>query len=171
MNEQPEQGQRLITLAYISAVHGVRGWVKVHSYTEPRDSILEYQPWILDGDGGSIKVLASKIQRNGVIARLEGVETIEQARALIGTRISVRREQFKDLPENEYYWADLVGLRVVNLEGTELGLVKNLMATGANDVLVIAGEQEQLVPFVKGQFIKTVDIPGGKITVDWDPKF
>ncbi len=171
MNEQAEQGQRLVTLAYISAAHGIKGWVKVYSYTEPRDSVLDYEPWILGGDRGAVKVQASKIQSKGVIASLEGVETVEQAQALIGTTISVRRNQFQKLPDNEFYWTDLVGLRVVTLEGSELGQVRSLMATGANDVLVVEGEHELLVPFVMEQFIKTVDLPGGTITVDWDPKF
>jgi 16S rRNA processing protein RimM len=171
MNEQAEPGQQLVKLAYISAVHGLRGWVKIYSYTEPKESVLNYQPWILDGNKGAVKVLASKLQSKGVIARLQGIETVEQARELIGTTISVPRSQFEDLPENEFYWEDLIGLKVVNLEGAVLGEVKSLMATGANDVLVVAGEQERVVPFVMEQFIKTVDIPGGTITVDWDPEF
>ena len=171
MNEQAEQGQRIITLGYISAVHGVRGWLKIRSYTEPMNALLQYQPWTLDEAGSTAKVAASKIQPKGVIVKFDGVDTIEQARTLIGKTISVPRSQLKDLPNNEYYWADLIGLQVINLEGAELGQVRSLMATGANDVLVVAGEEETLVPFVMEQYIKTVDIPGGTITVDWDPDF
>ena len=171
MNEQAEQDRQIVTLGYISGVHGVRGWVKVHSYTEPREAVLKYQPWILDEGRSTVKVLASKIQPRGVITRLAGIDTVEQARTMVGKTINIVRNQLEDLPENEYYWADLIGLKVTNLEGTELGQVKNLMATGANDVLVVAGEPEILVPFVMEQYIKMVDIPGGTITVDWNPDF
>ena len=145
--------------------------MKVRSYTEPMNAVLQYQPWTLDEDSSAVKVLASKLQPKGVIVKLEGIDAIEQARTLIGKTISVPRSQLTDLPDNEYYWADLIGLQVINLEGVELGQVRSLMATGANDVLVVAGEQETLVPFVMEQYIKTVDLPGGKITVDWDPDF
>lgn len=171
MNERAEQGRRIVTLGYISAVHGVRGWVKVRSYTEPRDAVLKYQPWILAEGNSTLEVLAAKVQPRGIIAKLSGIESVEQARTLIGKTIGVVRNQLEDLPENEYYWADLVGLRVITLEGTLLGQVKNLMATGANDVLIVSGDRERLVPFVMEQYIKAVDIPGGTITVDWDPDF
>ena len=171
MNEQVNQDQQLIMLGYISAVHGVRGWVKVHSYTEPRHSVLKYTPWLLDNGSSTVKVLATKNLPKTVVAKLDGIDSIEQARSMIGKTVSVVRAQLEVLPENEYYWTDLIGLRVINLEGTELGKVKSLMATGANDVLVVDGDQERLVPFVMEQYIKTVDIPGGKIVVNWDPDF
>ena len=171
MNEQADQDRRLVTLGHICAVHGVRGWVKIHSYTEPKEAVLKYQPWLLDDEASTVKVQASKIQPKGVIVKLDGFDSVEQARTMIGKTISIVREQLEVLPENEYYWADLIALRVVNLDGEELGQVKSLMATGANDVLVVAGAQERLIPFVMEQYIKTVDIPGGTITVDWDPDF
>ncbi|MEE4173456.1 MAG: ribosome maturation factor RimM [Xanthomonadales bacterium] len=170
-----------VTLGYISGVHGLKGWVKVHSYTDPREAILEYQPWRLaapgDGNiaqagGGQVReVCIERGQPHGktLIAALPGVSTPEQGRALVGQEIRVPRSALPDSGEDSWYWRDLIGLSVVNEEDIPLGTVKQMIETGANDVMVLEGERERLVPFVNGQVVRSVDLDARQIRVDWHP--
>ena len=160
-----------VALGYISAVHGIKGWVKVHSWTRPMEAILNYQPWLLGKDRKTVKILNGRKQAKGLVACLPGIEDREQAIVMVGQQIFVRREQLPATAENEYYWSDLEGLEVHNTEGVVLGKVERLMETGANDVLVIRGHRQHLVPFVQGQYVTRVDLDGGLIEVDWDPEF
>jgi len=107
----------------------------------------------------------------GLIARLDGVEDRDQALALTGAAITAHRRQLPDLPDGEYYWADLEGLTVINQDGVELGQVKRVIATGANDVLLVQGNKERLVPFTTGHHVLGIDIDAGLIRVDWDADF
>lgn len=166
-------GERLVTLGEINGVFGVGGWVKVWSYTEPRERILEYGPWRLataDGDWRDIAVLEGRRHGQTVVACLKGIEDRDQARALHGAEIAVPRDRLPPPGEGEYYWTDLEGLRVVTLDGHELGRVKHLFRTGANDVMVVSGDRERLVPFVLERFVRDVDFGAGVIRVDWDPE-
>lgn len=168
-----ERKDRRVLLGRVVGVHGVRGGVKVESYTEPREKILDYQPWIVRQLGVE-RVLRAKplVRHHKVAAALDGVDDRDAAAALIGAEICVRRAQLPAPTEGEYYWIDLEGLAVVNLDGVELGHVDRLFSTGANDVLVIRqGERERLIPFAKGTHVKRVDIDGGRIVVDWDVDF
>lgn len=165
-----------VTLGYVSGVHGLKGWVKVFSYTEPREAILAYQPWWIaargdagGGEGRAVRVERGQPHGKTVIAALPGVGTPEQARALVGREIRVRRDQLPATEAGSWYWNDLIGLDVVNLEGTPLGRVEKMIETGANDVMVLAGERERLVPFVNGQVVHAVDLDQGLIRVDWHP--
>ena len=164
---------REILLGEISGVFGVRGWVKVYSHTQPRENILTYSPWRLRhrGETREVRLLASRRQGKTVVAQLEGVETREQAEALRGAEILVRRSQLPPLREGEYYWNDLIGLDVRDVEGRTLGGVVRLMETGANDVLILAGPEgrEILIPWIRDQVIRRVDLDAGVIEVDWDP--
>jgi 16S rRNA processing protein RimM len=161
----------MVALGYISAVHGIKGWVKVHSWTRPLEAILDYQPWLLGEDRSSVKILDGRKQGKGLVACLPGIEDREQARTMVGQQIFVRREQMPATAEDEYYWSDLEGLEVHTTKGVLLGKVERLMDTGANDVLVIRGQREHLVPFVQGQYVSRVDLESGLIEVDWDPEF
>jgi 16S rRNA processing protein RimM len=105
------------------------------------------------------------------VAALEGIDSRELAAQWINHEVAVRCEQLLPLNEGEYYWADLIGLRVVTKEGVELGQVERLLETGANDVLVVQGERERLIPFLTGLVVKQVDLAQGLLTVDWDPDF
>lgn len=165
--------ERYVAVGRVSGVHGVKGWVKVYSYTRPRDNIVRYQPWRVERDSKSerYEVDAGGAHGKGVIAHLTGIDDRDAAAALVGAEILVRREQFANADENEYYWADLVGLEVVTTSGVALGKVDSLMETGANDVLVVVGEQRRLLPFLMGQVVKDVDLSARKIVVAWDPEF
>ena len=160
-----------MALGYISAVHGIKGWVKVHSWTRPLEAILEYQPWLLGEDKRPVKIVDGRKQGKGVVALLPGFQNREQAVTLVGTQIFVRRDQLPATQADEYYWSDLEGLDVHTTEGQVLGRVEKLMETGANDVLVIRGNREHLIPFIQGQYVKRVDLEAGLIEVDWDPEF
>jgi len=161
--------QRLIVLGRISGLYGVRGWVRVFSETEPRENILRYSPWLLDGEPRP--VAEGKRHGKGLVARLAGCEDRDQAAGLIGKSIAVRRAQLPPPRPDEFYWADLEGMTVETLSGTGLGRVSHLFETGANDVLVVQGERERLLPFVWDDVIKDVDFDAGVIRVDWDPDF
>ena len=144
--------------------------MKVYSYTEPREAVLDYQDWLLGREGRWQRVVLAEGKRHGkaVIARLEGIEDRDAAAELTGSDIGVVRDALPDPGEGHYYWADLEGLTVVHEDGTELGRVAYLMATGANDVLVVDGPHERLIPFVPEEVILDVDIAAGVIRVDWE---
>jgi 16S rRNA processing protein RimM len=151
----------------------VKGWVRVFSYTEPRENIVNYQPWYLQVGGGwqPRQVAEGRRHGKGVTVRLDGCEDRDQALTLLNCEIGVRRDQLPDTAPGEYYWQDLVGLAVVNLQGETLGRVDHLLETGANDVLVVAGERERLIPFVLQRIVRQVDLQAGVIQVDWDRDF
>lgn len=162
-----------LVVGRISGLYGVRGWVKVFSETEPRDNILGYSPWYLErgGQWRSAEAEAGRLHGKAVVAKLAGYDDRDQAAELIGTPIAVTRDQLPKLDEGEYYWTDLVGLEVVTVEGLELGTVDHLFETGSNDVLVVRGDRERLIPFTLGAVVTAVNLEAGRITVDWDPDF
>lgn len=166
--------QRLITLGRIVGVFGVKGWVKVQSFTAPPQQIARYSPWQvkLPGQVLTLDPVTVRPHGKGLIARFAECSSREQAEGYRGGEIQVQRAQFTDdLDEGEYYWADLIGLRVVTLDGTELGVVDHLLETGANDVLVVQGERERLIPYLWGSAVRAVDLSAGTLQVDWDPEF
>ena len=140
------------------------------SYTQPREAILEYDRWYLKRQGEWHAAAISEGKRHGktVIAHFEGVDDRDDAATLLDCDIAVDREAMPDADDGSYYWADLEGLQVVRRDGTELGRVAYLMETGANDVLVVEGERERLIPFVAKEVILGVDLDEGVISVDWE---
>lgn len=168
-----ERRDRRVLLGRVIGVHGVRGGVKIDSFTEPRDRILDYQPWILRQTGVERILRAVPIARHGKIAaRLDGIDDRDAASTLVGAEICVRRAQLPAPTQGEYYWTDLEGLAVVNLQGVPLGHVDRLFATGANDVLVVRqADRERLIPFAQGTHVRRVEIDNGRIVVDWDAEF
>lgn len=152
----------------VSAPFGVRGWLKVHTYTDTMDGLLDYPVWWLGRNGAwqAHRVLEGNVHGKLLIAQLEGVSDRSAAEALNGTDIAVLRGELPPSGENEYYWNDLIGLKVVNTTGVELGKVDSLLQTGADDVLVVQGERERLIPFVK-QIVLDVDKAAAVIRVDW----
>jgi len=105
------------------------------------------------------------------VVRLAGCADRDQAQLLIGCEIGIRRDQLPTLQPGEYFWNDLIGLQVLNLEGEDFGQVDHLLETGANDVLVVKGERERLIPFVMKQVIVEIDLEQGRIRVDWDKDY
>lgn len=171
---------RLISLGKISGVFGVKGWIKVHSYTDPIENIIKYKVWQIKHQGQWRQVeLTGKRQAKTVVAKIVGLDDRDEAMLYHGDEIAIFPEQLEQLKQGEYYWRQLIGLRVVTTEGIELGKVHHLLETGANDVLVIqeaneaANEdcRERLIPFTHGHAVTDVDLSTGTITVDWDPEF
>lgn len=160
-----------VALGYISAVHGIKGWVKIHSWTRPMEAILDYQPWLLGNEHKPVNIVEGRRQGKSLAALLPDMTDREQAMTLVGQQISVDRSRLPATDKDEYYWSDLEGLEVHTLDGKILGRVERMMETGANDVLVIRGEREHLVPFIQGQYVTRVDLEGGRMDVDWDPDF
>lgn len=159
-----------VILGRISGLFGVKGWVKVYSYTDPREAVLSHKRWLLSGKDGWQAATVAEGQRHGktIIARIEGIDDRDQAVTLIGTDIGVPREDLPESGSGRFYWSDLEGLRVVHRDGTELGRVSHLLETGANDVMVVEGEQERLIPFVMDKVVLGVDLDKGEIEVDWE---
>lgn len=166
-------------LGSVTGSYGVKGWVKVYSRTDPPEAILDYSPWMLKQGATSmeLKVVAHRFQGKKLLVQLEGVTDRNQAEALQGYEVFTARERLPALAEGEFYWFELQGLQVRNTQGALLGLVDRLLETGANDVLVVkptAGsvdEAERLIPYVKEQVVKAVDLAAGVVTVDWDADY
>lgn len=157
-------------LGRVAGLFGIKGWVKVFSYTQPREAILDYGHWLLGSEGNwrSVGVVDGKRHGKAVVAQLEGVAERDEAALLVGSDIAVERDALPQAEAGSYYWTDLEGLRVVNRDGTELGRVAYLLETGANDVLVTDGDHERLIPFLIDQVVIDVDLAAGVITVDWE---
>jgi 16S rRNA processing protein RimM len=157
----------------IVGLYGLRGWVKVFSHTRPKEAILTYRPWLvqLQGDWQELNVAEGRVQGKGLAARFEGYTDRDQAAALVGAEIALTLAQLPAAGKGEHYWAQLEGLKVINLEGEELGTVSHLFETGANDVLVVhLGKRERLIPYTK-HVVREVDLDSGVIRVDWDAEF
>ena len=170
----PDSRQRMITVGRLHGAFGVRGEVKLESFTDPLRSIARYQPWILRDARGIERACEGVRVREGgkgLIATMPGIEDKDAADALRGTEVLVPRSALPPPAEGEFYWVDLEGLRVVNVEGTNFGIVSHLFSTGANDVLVAQGERERMIPFVLPDYIRSVDFEAGVVTVDWDADF
>jgi 16S rRNA processing protein RimM len=168
-----------IVLGKISSVYGVKGWVKVFSYTEPMDRILEYGDWTLRQGQTMIPVEVDKGRSHGkgMVAHLKGVDDREVAKKYSGAEICVPKDRLPELDEGEYYWYELEGLAVVTTNNVVLGEVDHLMAAGpGNDVIVVKGsansidKRERLIPYVD-QFVLDIDLEEGVLKVDWDPEF
>ena len=167
--------RRVVVLGRVVGLHGVRGALRVRAYTEPPERIFEYVPWqVRARDGRELDLQRVDGRRHGkaLVFTLPGVSDRDAASAWLDAEICVARAALPALPQDEWYWTDLEGLAVVNLEGVRLGQVSHLMATGANDVMVVRdAERERLLPFVPGQWVREVDLTAGRIIVDWDPSF
>jgi len=190
---ESENTPEKLLLGRITGVYGVKGWVKVFSYTDPMESILDYSPWYIraENPGKSVnkaswtrvKLKTGKRHAKTVVVKLEHCNDRDQAMSYIGTEIAIEPEQLETLRKNnEYYWRDLIGLRVINQQNIELGVVKSLMETGANDVLVVVQEKpeaetsesdmiERLIPWSMHNTVVNVDLKQGVIEVDWDQDY
>lgn len=161
-----------IKIGKLGSSYGIRGWIKVQSYTEFGINILDYQPWFLSRDGEkwqTIQVEAGRLHGNRVIVKFAGINTPEEVSTLTGNLIWIERHQLPETSKDEYYWSDLEGLTVINKDGSILGQVSYLIATGSNDVLVVKGDKEHAIPFLQGDVILSVDLQKKEIQVDWEP--
>ncbi|MDE3012316.1 MAG: ribosome maturation factor RimM [Pseudomonadota bacterium] len=148
--------------------YGVRGWMNLRTFTQHLDSLADYPSWLLaDGDGWKpVEVEGAHVHGGHLVAKLVGVEDRDQAFALRGREVAIPREALPPAEDGEFYWADLVGLEVVNVQGEVLGNVEDLLETGANDVLVVQGDRQRLLPYVDA-VVLDVDLAQRRIRVDW----
>ena len=165
---------RRILVGRIHGAFGVRGEVKLESLTEPQGNLVRYQPWILrDAAGREREVSGAKARPGGkgLIGTLPGVEDRDAAEALRGAELYVPRSALPPPRDGEFYWIDLEGLRVENLDGVDFGKAAFVFSNGANDVLVVRGDRERMIPWVRPDFVRELDFDVGRILVDWDADF
>ena len=168
-----------IRLGSINGSHGLKGWVKVFSYTDPLEAILEYSPWILRKGEAEKEITIKDGQASGkrLIVQLEGVDTRDHAEALIGYEVHVDAKVMPDLEEGQFYWFQLEGLVVKNSGGEVLGKIDHMLETGANDVMVVEptddsiDKEQRLIPYIVGDVVKQVDQETGVVTVGWDSDY
>ena len=158
-----------VLVGKVSGCFGVKGWLKIFSYCDPRENITTYKSWIVDG-----KVFDSvESKRNGklIVAKFKGIDDKDTAMTLIGQTVEIRLDQLEQLRSDQFYWRDLVGIEVTNTKGIAFGKITNLLETGANDVIIIKGERERLVPYItdveNGRTVIDVDIEKKTMVVEW----
>lgn len=154
----------------MSGLFGTRGWVKLYSYTRPAKNLIGFPKLIIGRDGSEHELRDAKSHGNKLIGQFEGIDTRDAAATIVGETLFVDRDWLSNPEDGEYYWADLIGLEVVNQTGTKLGRIAKLYETGANDVVQVEGEKQYLIPFVLGIYIVEVDLENGVLRVDWHPE-
>jgi 16S rRNA processing protein RimM len=174
-----EQNNRIV-MGKLGSTYGIRGWLKVFSYTDNAESIFDYSPWYLNQKGKWVeyKVESWKRHGQGYVCKLAGLDVREDAQLMTNFEIAIDPASLPELSEDEFYWRELFGMQVFTTKGYDLGEVTDLLETGSNDVLVIKanlkdafGQKERLVPYLEEQVIKKVDREARRIEVDWDPGF
>ncbi|WP_422911486.1 ribosome maturation factor RimM [Pseudomonas sp. MAC6] len=178
MSMTPAPAEGLVVLGKIVSVHGVKGDVKVYSFTEPLTNVLNYPHWTLkrDGEVKQVEVAGGRLQGKVLVAKLKGLDDREVARTFAGFDICVPRSQLPELSDGDYYWYQLEGLKVIDQAGQLLGKVDHLFETGANDVMVVKpctdslDGRERLLPYTE-QCVLSIDLVAGEMRVDWDADF
>lgn len=173
-----------VVIGRIGAVYGVKGWLKIQSYTEDPEGIFEYSPWYLSSAAvrqqaeQAVTIAEWRRHNKGLIARVDGISDRDAASALTGQEICVDADELPALAEDEFYWRDLIGLRVKNQQGYDMGVVEQIMPTPANDVLVVKansndafGKTERLIPFIQSEYVLDVNKEEQLIQVDWPSDF
>lgn len=171
--------QDITIVGKLGSTYGIRGWLRIYSSTENSESIFDYQPWYIQvkGQWQLIEIESWRNHNNGLIVKLKNIDDRDKAQALTNSEIGVSKTSFPELKEG-FYWLDLIGCKVVNLQGYDMGTVSDMMETGSNDVLVVTanlkdafGAQERLIPYLEEQVVKRVDLTTKTIEVDWDAGF
>ena len=162
-----------MTLGRVSGLFGVKGWLKVHSYTDPRESIVEFETWVLRSGNDEQTVVLEDGRKQGrtVAVKLKTIDDRDLARTLIGAEIAVERDALAPCEPGEYYWTDLEGSTVVTAEGEPLGRLDYVFETGGHDVMVVDGDRQHLIPFVQDKVVREVRLEQRVIVVNWDPTF
>lgn len=169
-----------ITLGKVGAVYGIKGWLKIHSFTDETDAILDYFPWSLKLGNKiqTVKITDWRKHNKGLIVKVDGIDDRDIAQALVGSEIFIKETALPELPQGDFYWRDLIGMSVRTTQGYDLGVVSEMMETGANDVLVVKanlndgfGQKERLIPYLLEQVVESVSAENKQICVDWDPGF
>ena len=162
-----------VTIGRFGKTYGVKGWIKIQSYTEPTENILNYSPWFMQQDGQwvTINLETAKAHGNQLIAKLDGFEAPETVRRFTNVEIAIPRDDLPLVDTDENYLHDLLGLTVLNQEKVELGKIARYFDNGAQVILDISGEKRYLLPFVRENVILSVDLDAGIVHVEWDADF
>ena len=169
-----------ITLGKVGAVYGIKGWLRIHSFTDEPDAILDYFPWSLKlgNNTRTVDITDWRKHNKGLIVKVGGIDDRDNAQALVGSEILINESTLPALSQGDYYWRDLIGMAVVTTKGYDLGVVSDMLETGANDVLVVKAnlndgfsKKERLIPYLLEQVVESVSIENKQICVDWDPGF
>jgi len=179
MGETGDEETPWVALGKLGKTHGVKGWIRVHSYTDTQSNIADYKCFTVIKPGHTVVLQLEEIKPHGnsLIARFKGFEQPEDYKDLVGTELLVESSQLPPLTTGEYYWHQLEGLQVINLQAEDLGKIDHLLATGANDVMVVRAsetsidERERLIPYLSGSVIQQIDLQAGTIIVDWQADF
>lgn len=158
-------------MGHICGLFGVKGWVKVFSYTRPRKQILSYRTWRTGAEQQQVLDLENgRVHKEGIIAKFAGIDDRDQAVSLLDREIHVLTSELPELSATEYYWHQLIGLQMLDCNNRPLGKITQMMETGANDVFIVTAEdnKEHLIPYIKGQVVKQIDLDNARIIVDWD---
>lgn len=172
-SNQPKGNQEeKVLMGKLGAPHGVRGAIKVHSFSNPATSIFSHKIWhILTGNQWqAIKAHQIHKGHKHLIAKLDDIDDRDIAKAMTHAEIFVEKSQLPELPEGQYHWEELLGMEVMTVDGQILGTVTNVMNTGANDILEVSGERSHLLPFIENTIVN-VNKANNTIVVDWDPNF
>ncbi len=171
---ESEASNNLIALGVINGAYGIKGWVKVYSSTDPIENILKYKTWRLKQKNQEVVVTLADGRKHGkgIVAKFEGYDDRNAAETLLKAEINVLAQELPDLPQDEYYWRDLVGLDVISVDGKSYGKIDHMLSTVANDVMVVkSGETERLIPFVQGVYVMKIDLDANLAQVDWPEDF
>lgn len=156
-----------VELGRIVGAFGIRGWIRLLSYTVPPEGILRYRTWHIAGR--EWQVVEGQLHSGAIVAALAGIGDRDAAAALRGGVIEVPRSALPKAKRGEFYWTDVLGSEVVSTTGATLGTLQSVGSNGAQDVMLIQGERERLIPFVVGPIVKSVDPAAKKIVVEWEP--
>ena len=154
-----------ILIGKISGCFGVKGWLKVFSYSNPRENIVSYNNWIIDNK--LFESIQAKKQGKLIVAKLVGIDDKDAAQAMIGQKIEIEKQQLAQLDDGHYYWHDLEGLEVSNTNGIAFGQLESVLETGANDVIFVKGERTRVIPYILDTVILKVDLEQKTMLVDW----
>jgi len=163
-----------IIVGRFGRTHGVKGKIIVHSFTDPSENIEQYSPWWhanINKQWQTIKPALIEVQTKHILVRVEGYDTQEQVSALTNKDIAIRTENLAALPVGEFYWHELIGMRVESSTGIYFGQVSEILSTGSNDVMVVEGEKRHLIPYIQDQFVIKIDKEQRIILVDWEIDF
>lgn len=160
-----------IVVGKIVGYFGVRGWVRVKSYTDQPEDFLKYKSYQIVDSNRIVDLSAGKAHGKGLVVQFDGITSREQAEELQGLSLQIGRDRLVKLPPGEYYWADLLGYEVETTLGVLIGTISDFIETGAHDVMVVSGDRERLIPFVRGVYVQSVKTDRRRVVVDWDPEY
>lgn len=179
VNAQVNAPEQPLVVGRITSVYGVKGWVKLYSHTDPIEGIFKYSRWWLKTSKGwrPIELNQGRLQGRGLVTAVKGYSDRDQVKEICGSDVYIDAQELPKLDEGDYYWSQIEGLKVTTKEGIFLGEVKQLMETGANDVLVVRAcegshdREERLIPYVPDMYVLNINLEQQSMLVDWDPEF